>query len=149
MSVSYEKLWCDCKGDPNATHPSTILEQKIQRLHEGAKEQALWYIGVVVTLYIIGLVVIISRSDRHQRSATLSLANCFRTESTRSYPPRRNTGRSHHHHHHHSSLGPTCSSSGLPSTSKRPASSLVVTKPILENPSELLEDSVVTSMTCA
>ncbi|CAL4096140.1 unnamed protein product [Meganyctiphanes norvegica] len=80
MKLSLRELWCQCDGNSSAVPHTLLVVQKIQNMHEGVKEQALWYVGVVLSLYLLGIIIIIKKSGKSERSGAISaIAYCFTT----------------------------------------------------------------------
>lgn len=76
--VPYEVLWCQCQGNASATPHQLLIHEQMTKMHADAQQHALWYVGVVLTLYLLGLVVIIRRSGRSERHTAVSaLSFCF------------------------------------------------------------------------
>ncbi|XP_050686677.1 uncharacterized protein LOC126980618 [Eriocheir sinensis] len=76
--VSLEDLWCQCGGNSSATPHRTLIHRQMTKLHATAQRHAIWYVVVVLTLYVLGLVVIIRRSGRTERhTAASALSFCF------------------------------------------------------------------------
>lgn len=83
FGVPYERLWCECGGNASATPHQIQLLYQVAVLHEEAQQNALWYVGVVLTLYVLGLVVVVissGSSERHSALAALSFC-CTQTAS--------------------------------------------------------------------
>lgn len=79
--MPYEVLWCQCGGNASATPHHIQLLQQVATLHDSAQQNALWYIGVVLTLYVLGLVVVVAKSgssERHSAMAAVSFC-CSQT----------------------------------------------------------------------
>ncbi|CAL4096142.1 unnamed protein product, partial [Meganyctiphanes norvegica] len=67
-----------CDGNASAVPHAMLVVQKIQKMHEGVKEQALWYVGVVLSLYLLGIIIIIKKSGKSERSGAMSaIVYCF------------------------------------------------------------------------
>ncbi|KAK8752717.1 hypothetical protein OTU49_007140 [Cherax quadricarinatus] len=76
--VPFEVLWCQCQGNSSATPHQLLIHEQVTKMHTEAQQHALWYVGVVLTLYLLGLVVIIRRSGRTERHTAVSaLSFCF------------------------------------------------------------------------
>ncbi|XP_068242645.1 uncharacterized protein [Palaemon carinicauda] len=76
--VHFNDLWCQCQGNANATPHVILVQQQMTRMHADAQKHALWYVCIVLSVYVIGLVVIIKRSGLHERHTALSaLSLCF------------------------------------------------------------------------
>lgn len=76
--VTLETLWCECQGSANATPHVHMIHAQVAQMHADATHHALCYVGVVVSLYLLGLAAIIGRSGRSERQAAASaLASCL------------------------------------------------------------------------
>ncbi|XP_066979452.1 uncharacterized protein [Macrobrachium rosenbergii] len=76
--VHFNDLWCQCQGNANATPHAILVQQQMTRMHADAQKHALWYVCIVLSVYVLGLVVIIRRSGLHERHTALSaLSLCF------------------------------------------------------------------------
>ncbi|KAG7166926.1 hypothetical protein Hamer_G021744 [Homarus americanus] len=78
VGVPFEVLWCQCQGNASATPHQVLIHEQMTKMHSDAQQHALWYVGVVLTLYLLGLVIIIRRSGRTERHTAVSaLSFCF------------------------------------------------------------------------
>ncbi|XP_063601957.1 uncharacterized protein LOC134778068 [Penaeus indicus] len=76
--VPLEVLWCQCQGNASATPHLHQIHAQVAQMHADAAHHALCYVGVVVSLYLLGLAAIIGRSGRSERQAAASaLASCL------------------------------------------------------------------------
>ena len=76
--VTLEDLWCQCEGNASATPHRVLMHRQMTKLHAAAQRHAIWYVAVVLTLYIFGLIIIIRRSGRTERhTAASALSFCF------------------------------------------------------------------------
>ncbi|XP_047495468.1 uncharacterized protein LOC125043403 [Penaeus chinensis] len=76
--VPLEVLWCQCQGNASATPHMHQIHSQMAKMHADAAHHALCYVGVVLTLYLLGLVAIVRRSGRSERQAAASaLSSCF------------------------------------------------------------------------
>nr|XP_027239132.1 uncharacterized protein LOC113830131 [Penaeus vannamei] len=76
--VPLEALWCQCQGNASATPHLHQIHAQVAQMHADAAHHALCYVGVVVSLYLLGLAAIIGRSGRSERQAAASaLASCL------------------------------------------------------------------------
>ncbi|KAG0720639.1 hypothetical protein GWK47_048117 [Chionoecetes opilio] len=94
--LTLEELWCECSGNSSATPHRLQLHTQMTQLHAAAQRHALTYVGVVLTLYVLGLIVIIRKSGRSERhTAASALSFCFsRAASSVSTPRRKKRKRS-------------------------------------------------------
>lgn len=92
--VSLEDLWCQCQGNASATPHRLLVHRQMNKMHVAAQRHALWYVAVVLTLYFLGLVIIIRRSGRTERhTAATAISFCFsRAASTVASRRRRKQG---------------------------------------------------------
>lgn len=76
-TVKWRELWCQCQGNASAVPHQVLISQQMTRLHLEAQKHVLWYVGAVLVMYILGLVLIISKSGRSERqTATSALLFC-------------------------------------------------------------------------
>lgn len=76
--VPLDVLWCQCQGNASATPHMQLIHAQVAQMHADATHHALCYVGVVLALYLLGLVVIIRRSGRLERqTAASALASCL------------------------------------------------------------------------
>ncbi|XP_037802889.1 uncharacterized protein LOC119597394 [Penaeus monodon] len=76
--VPPDVLWCQCQGNASATPHVQLIHRQLAQMHADAAHHALCYVGVVVSLYLLGLVAIIGRSGRSERQAAASaLSSCL------------------------------------------------------------------------
>ncbi|XP_042886298.1 uncharacterized protein LOC122262357 [Penaeus japonicus] len=76
--VPLDVLWCQCQGNASATPHLHQIHSQVAQMHADAAHHALCYVGVVVSLYLLGLAAIIGRSGRSERQAAASaLASCL------------------------------------------------------------------------
>ncbi|XP_071547572.1 uncharacterized protein [Panulirus ornatus] len=92
--VSLEDLWCQCQGNASATPHRLLVHRQMNKMHAAAQRHALWYVAVVLTLYFLGLMIIIRRSGRSERhTAATAISFCFsRATSTVASGKRRKQG---------------------------------------------------------
>lgn len=70
--VVLKDLWCQCRGNTSAVPHQLLITQQMSRLHKEAQEHVLWYVGVVLVLYVVGLALIIHKSGRTERHTAAS-----------------------------------------------------------------------------
>ncbi|XP_042856254.1 uncharacterized protein LOC122242889 [Penaeus japonicus] len=76
--VPLDVLWCQCQGNASATPHLHQIHSQVAKMHADAAHHAFCYVGVVLALYLLGLVAIILRSGRSERQAAASaLSSCF------------------------------------------------------------------------
>ncbi|XP_064087951.1 uncharacterized protein [Macrobrachium rosenbergii] len=72
FTVPYEVLWCQCRGNASATPHMVLIHNKVARMHADAQSHGLLYVGVVLTLYVVGLILIIIKSGSSERHSAMS-----------------------------------------------------------------------------
>ena len=87
--VPYEVLWCQCQGNASATPHQRLMHDQVSRMHEVAQQHAVWYVGVVLALYFIGLVLIITKSGRSERHTAMSALSFCCSQAVSSIARRR------------------------------------------------------------
>ncbi|XP_042883778.1 uncharacterized protein LOC122260523 [Penaeus japonicus] len=76
--VPLDVLWCQCQGNASATPHLHQIHSQVAQMHADAAHHALCYVGVVLALYLLGLVIIIRRSGRSERqTAASAFSSCF------------------------------------------------------------------------
>ncbi|XP_069161494.1 uncharacterized protein [Procambarus clarkii] len=96
--VSLGDLWCECQGNASATPHRLLILKQMSKMHAAAQRHAVWYVCVVLTLYLLGLVIIIRRSGRTERhTAVTALSFCFSRAAAAVASRRRKRSSSDHH----------------------------------------------------
>ncbi|XP_066979006.1 uncharacterized protein [Macrobrachium rosenbergii] len=98
MKVRLSELWCQCQGNASAIPHTIAIQQQMTKMHQDAQMHAIWYVGIVLSLYLLGLVIIIRKSGSNERHTALSaLSLCFSRAASfvtkRSRSRRRRRGR--------------------------------------------------------
>ncbi|XP_037800870.1 uncharacterized protein LOC119595778 [Penaeus monodon] len=89
-TVTRAELWCQCQGNASAVPQQVLINQQMSKLHADAQRHVMWYVGTVLTLYFVGLILIIRKSGRSERLRVASaLALCFSASSS----PQQDSGR--------------------------------------------------------
>lgn len=89
IRVSYEDLWCQCQGNASATPHQLLIHEQVLRMHEVAQQHAVWYVGVVLALYFLGMVLIITKSGRSERHTAMSALSFCCSQAASSIARRR------------------------------------------------------------
>ena len=77
--VSLGQLWCQCRGNVSATTYQALLTEQMVKLHVNAERNGHWYVAVVVSLYLLGVVLIVKReghNDCTDAAATTAFVEC-------------------------------------------------------------------------
>ncbi|KAK8402143.1 hypothetical protein O3P69_001314 [Scylla paramamosain] len=74
--VPYEVLWCQCQGNASAIPHQQLMHEQVSRMHEVAQQHAVWYVGVVLALYFIGLHAVGHAREAAGRARLAPLWSC-------------------------------------------------------------------------
>ncbi|KAF2367284.1 hypothetical protein FHG87_001950 [Trinorchestia longiramus] len=73
--AQYTALWCDCNGDPNATHRSELIQQQLRKLHADGWLPGTIYFSLVLFIYFTSVSILLYKS-RNGFSIFLSIVTC-------------------------------------------------------------------------
>ncbi|XP_045117487.1 uncharacterized protein LOC123508099 [Portunus trituberculatus] len=77
--VSVAELRCQCRDNASATPYQVIINEQLMKLHVNAQRYGHWYVVAVVTLYLLGVILIVQQDrniDCTVTATTTALVEC-------------------------------------------------------------------------